>query len=224
MKTCSFSFSGNVFAAITVSILVVVMSFSPGRSEEQRPLMRFPDIGGGRIVFVYGDDIWSVPDEGGVAARLTISDGRERFPKFSPDGSMIAFTGEYDGNSDVYVMNVHGGDITRVTYHPGEDVVVGWHPTENRIIFRSARKSFNRFYRLFLISPDGAYPEELIMHEAVAGSYSPDGTAIAYNRVPREFRTWKRYRGGTAQQLYLFDFGLPSSCISSILRRCRTPG
>jgi len=197
----------RLFLMVTAVILIAVQ-LSPVTclAAAGKPLMRFPDVGHGRIVFVYGDDIWTVPEEGGVASRLTINDGTERFPKFSPDGSMIAFTGEYDGNSDVYVMNVYGGDITRVTYHPAEDVVVGWHPTENKIMFRSARKSFSRFYRLFLISPDGTHPEELIMHEAVQGSYSPDGKKIAYNRVPREFRTWKRYRGGTAQQIYLFDF------------------
>lgn len=194
-------------AGVTFLVMLGLLLFSgTGNASTEKPIMRFPDIYEDTVVFVYGEDIWSVPAGGGVATRLTISDGVERFPKFSPDGSMIAFTGQYDGNADVYVMNVHGGDITRVTYHPGYDEVVGWHPVENKIIFRSGRKSFSRFYRLFLISPGGSYPEEMIMHEAVQGSFSPDGKKIAYNRIPREFRTWKRYRGGTAQQLYLFDF------------------
>lgn len=198
-------YTATIVALIT--LMAVVSTFSVPKAEMvDRPMMRFPDIHGDTIVFVYGDDIWSVPSEGGIATRLTIHEGRERFPKFSPDGSRIAFTGEYDGNSDVYVMNVYGGDITRVTFHPGYDEVVGWHPTQNKIIFRSGRKSFSRFYRLFMIAPDGTHPEELIMHEAVQGSFSPDGNKIAYNRVPREFRTWKRYRGGTAQQIYMFDF------------------
>jgi len=171
-----------------------------------RPLMRFPDVYKDKVVFVYGEDIWTASTAGGVAARLTIHDGEERFPKFSPDGSMIAFTGEYDGNADVYVMNADGGNITRVTYHPAFDEVVGWHPTENKILFSSARSSFSRFTRLFLVSPDGTDVEELIMHEAAQGSYSPDGSKIAYNRVSREFRTWKRYKGGTAQDIYIFDF------------------
>jgi tricorn protease len=168
--------------------------------------MRFPDVHENSIVFVYGEDIWSVSTEGGVATRLTIHDGQERFPKFSPDGTMIAFTGEYDGNGDAYVMNVHGGNVTRVTYHPYYDEVVGWHPTKNKILFRSFRHSFGYFYHLFLISPDGTGLEELAIHEAAQGSYSPDGKKIAYNRVPREHRTWKRYRGGMAQDIYLFDF------------------
>ncbi|MCK4236138.1 MAG: PD40 domain-containing protein, partial [Candidatus Krumholzibacteria bacterium] len=198
-------------AAVTTAVCLVAVFFLMCHSRAslasvERPLMRFPDVYDSTIVFVYGEDIWSVPAEGGVATRLTIHDGEERFPKFSPGGERIAFTGEYDGNSDIYVMNVHGGDITRVTYHPGYDEVVGWHPTENRILFRSSRHSFSRFYRLFLISPDGTGIEELIMHEAVQGSFSPDAKKIAYNRISREFRTWKRYRGGTAQDIYLFDF------------------
>jgi tricorn protease len=172
----------------------------------KRPLMRFPDIYKNTIVFVYGEDIWSVPAVGGIATRLTINDGEERFPKFSPDGQWIAFTGDYDGNSDVYVMSVYGGDITRVTWHPGYDEVVGWHPTRNKILFRSTRSSFGRFSRLFLVSPDGTGIEELPLHEAAQGSYSPDGSMIAYNRVSREFRTWKRYQGGNQQDIYLFEF------------------
>jgi len=175
-------------------------------ADEKRPLMRFPDIHGDTIVFVHGEDIWSVPSQGGTANRLTIHDGQERFPKFSPDGSQIAFTGEYDGNNDVYVMDVYGGNITRVTYHPGSDQVVGWHTKKNKIIFSSGRHSYSRFSKLFLISPDGSGLEELILNEAVSGSFSPDGSKIAFNKLAREHRTWKRYTGGMAQDIYLYDF------------------
>jgi len=190
-----------------LGLIPLLLTSSPGTGlAEERPLMRFPDIHGSTVVFVYGADIWSVPVSGGVAQRLTMHDGEEEFPKFSPDGSMIAFTGEYDGNTDVYVMDAHGGDIRRVTYHPGADEVVGWHPTKNKILFRSTRRSFQRFHRLFLISPDGTGLEELILHEAAQGSFSPDGGKIAYNRAAREHRTWKRYKGGLAQEVYIYDF------------------
>lgn len=173
---------------------------------QERPLMRFPDIHKDTVVFVHGEDIWKAPAKGGVATRLTIHDGEERFPKFSPDGNRIAFTGEHDGNSDVYVMDVYGGGITRVTYHPGYDEVVGWHPVKNKILFRSSRHSYSRFNRLYLISPQGTDIEELILHEAAQGSFSPEGTQIGYNKVAREHRTWKRYTGGLAQDIYIYDF------------------
>jgi tricorn protease len=185
--------------------LTLLLWYLPGLSQNQLALMRFPDIHQDEIVFVHGEDIWKVNANGGVAIRLTIHDGAERFPKFSPDGSLIAFTAEYDGNADVYVMDSFGGNITRVTYHPGYDEVIGWHPVKNKIIFRSGRHSYSRFYKLFLISPTGTDLEEIILHEASFGSFSPDGKKIAYNKVSRENRTWKRYKGGTAQEIYVYD-------------------
>ncbi|NIM65415.1 MAG: peptidase S41 [Candidatus Latescibacteria bacterium] len=204
-----FRYSSNMtvkMAACLLTLLFMLSHIGVSLASPKRPLMRFPDVHENSIVFVYGEDIWSIQSSGGIATRLTIHDGAERFPKFSPDGTMIAFTGEYDGNADVYVMNVHGGDIKRVTYHPYDDEVIGWHPVENKILFSSYRNSFGRFLHLFLVSPDGTDIEELILHEASQGSFSPDGKKIAYNRDPREFRTWKRYKGGLAQDIFLFDF------------------
>ncbi|HSG27153.1 MAG TPA: hypothetical protein VLA34_01645, partial [Candidatus Krumholzibacterium sp.] len=198
----------SVFAALVLSVALMAGAPSGDASAAGAPLplMRFPDIYENTVVFVCGEDIWSAPASGGVATRLTLNDGQERYPRFSPDGKLIAFSGEYDGNTDVYVMNVYGGDIRRVTWHPGEDTVVGWHPVSGKIIFSSGRNAFNRFSRLYMVSPDGTGLEELIMHEAAWGSFSPDGRRIAYNRVAREHRTWKRYRGGLAQDIYMFDF------------------
>ncbi len=169
-------------------------------------LLRFPDIHDQQVVFVSGEDIWKAPISGGTAVRLTMHDGEERYPKFSPDGTMIAFTGEYDGNGDVYIMDNNGANITRITFHPSYDEVVGWHPVKNKVVFRSGRKSFTRFYRLFMVSPDGSGLEEIPMHEIAQGSFSPDGKNIAFNKVARESRTWKRYKGGTAQEVYIYNF------------------
>jgi tricorn protease len=170
------------------------------------PLMRFPDIHGGTVAFAHAEDIWIVPAAGGTARRITIHEGEERFPKISPDGKAIAFTAEYDGNPDVYVMSLDGGGITRLTWHPGADEVVGWHPLKNKVLFRSARHSWDNFYHLFLIHPDGSGLEELPIHEAAWGSFSPDGQQIAYTRVATEDRTWKRYRGGLAPEIHIYDF------------------
>ncbi len=202
----------RIVVMVTILMAMVTISFvlssglNAADSNGKRFLMRFPDVYKDTVVFVYGEDIWKASIHGGAAIRLTLHDGEERFPKFSPDGMLIAFTGEYDGNADVYVMNADGGKITRVTYHPEYDEVVGWHPQKNKIIFRSTRESFEYFDRLFLISPDGTGLETLIMNEAAAGSFSPDGTKIAYNKVRREHRTWKRYEGGLAQEIYMYDF------------------
>jgi tricorn protease len=193
-------------SVIIISLLLIVNLAFLVQAFSQGPLLRFPDVHEDLIVFVHGEDIWSVEAAGGVANRLTIHDGEERYPRFSPDGNMIAFTGYYDGNPDVYVMNKYGGDITRVTYHPGYDEVIGWHPVKNKIIFCAYRSDYPGYSELFLISPDGTGLEKLILHEAARGSFSPDGKKIAYNKVSRENRTWKRYKGGTAQEIYLYNF------------------
>lgn len=193
-----------------MKLILYVFTFlfitQPMLSQGKTQLMRFPNISGDLVVFVSGEDIWMSHILGGPANRLTDNDGAERYPKFSPDGQLIAFTGEYDGNSDVYVMNINGGNITRLTFHPGFDEVIGWHPVKNKIIFQSSRKSFSRFSRLFMIAPDGTGIEEIPMHEIAYGSFSPDAKKIAFNRVSRENRTWKRYKGGTAQEIYIYDF------------------
>ncbi len=185
---------------------VFTLSLYPASVQAKTPLLRFPDVSKTSVVFVAGGDIWKAPLSGGEAVRLTMHDGDESMPKFSPDGQWIAFTGEYDGNPDVYIMDTNGGRIKRLTYHPGYDLVVGWNAQKNKIIFRSTRDSYSRFSRLYMINPDGSGLERLILHEAAQGSFSPDGSQIAYNRVSRENRSWKRYQGGTAQEVYIYRF------------------
>ncbi len=170
-------------------------------------LLRMPDIHGDTVVFVYAGDLWTVPSLGGDARRLTASVGFESNPKFSPDGRWIAFSGEYDGNHDVYVMPAAGGEPTRLTFHPGWDRVIDWEPDGKRVRFQSARASHTgRDVQLFTVGVEGGLPEQMILPTAGLSSWSPDGKRIAFNRISRENRTWKRYKGGMAQEIWIYDF------------------
>ena len=165
------------------------------------------------IVFTYAGDLWSVPREGGLAVRLTTGNGNKTEAAISPDGATLAFTGEYDGNIDVFTMPVAGGTPRRVTYHPDGDRVVGWTPDGSRILFRSNRESFSRFTQLFTVAPTGGLPTVLPLPMACTGAYSPDGTRMIYAPLDggqfapgfNNFVSWKRYRGGEASYLWLVN-------------------
>jgi Tol biopolymer transport system component len=141
---------------------------APAESADEVPavrtkLLRYADISRDRVVFAYGGDLWIAPREGGAARRLTSHVGDELYPKFSPDGKWIAFTGEYDGNPDVYLISSEGGEPKRLTFHPSNDIVLGWTPDGKNILFRSDRYSAppGRFTRLFLVSPQGGMPQDV---------------------------------------------------------------
>lgn len=168
-------------------------------------LLHDPDISADRVVFVYASDLWTAPATGGVAERLTAHVGNESGPKFSPDGQWIAFTGEYDGNTDVYVMPAAGGSPVRLTYHPGGDVVLGWSPDGAQVLFRSGRDSYSRFNQIYTVSAEGGYPVRLPIPEGSLASFSPDGRRIAYTPIANAFAVWKRYRGGRTTPIWLLD-------------------
>lgn len=173
---------------------------------QETRLLRFPDISRDAVVFVYAGDLWSSPRAGGAARRLTAHPGDELYPKFSPDGRWIAFTGEYDGNADVFVIPAEGGEPRRLTYHPGTDLVLGWTPDGKKVLFRSSRESAPPAYQqLYVVPAEGGMPEKLPVPRASLTSFSPDGKRIAYTPTSREFRTWKRYRGGWATYIGIFD-------------------
>ncbi len=146
------------------------------------------------IVFVYGGTLWSVPRDGGDARQLTTG-GHETRPVFSPDGRWLAFTGQYDGNVDAYVMPAEGGEPRRLTWHPAPDVATGWTPDGRRVVFASPREAYSDFDRLYTVPAEGGVPEALPMWRGETGSYSPDGTRFAYQPLSKWQEAWKRYRG-----------------------------
>ena len=170
---------------------------------ERPTLLQKPTVSRTQIVFVYAGDLWSVGREGGDAKRLTNGVGTETDPVFSPDGTWIAFTGEYDGNVDVYVVPAAGGVPKRLTYHPGADTVVGWTPDGKQVLFASGRNSYAPFPRLFTIGLEGGFPTEVPLPIALKGSYSPDGARLAYQPIPQWQPDWKRYHGGQTSPIWL---------------------
>ncbi|HEY2017152.1 MAG TPA: PDZ domain-containing protein [Bryobacteraceae bacterium] len=197
--------SARLLPLLAASLLLSPFFQNLNAAPAETRLMRFPDIWNDQVVFVYAEDLWVASTKGGPARRLTAHPGAELYPKFSPDGKWIAFSGEYDGNSDVFVVPVAGGEPKRLTYHPAADMVLGWSP-DGRILFRSTRASdLPDYNRLFLISPEGGVPEMLSVPRASLVSFSADGQRIAYNVTSQEQRTWKRYRGGWKSPIALFD-------------------
>ncbi|HSD46311.1 MAG TPA: hypothetical protein VLB87_06790, partial [Pyrinomonadaceae bacterium] len=187
------------------------------RAQDNLLLMRTPTMNQSHIVFSYAGDLWAVGRDGGEASRLTTGVGREFSPLFSPNGQLIAFTGEYDGNVDVYVMPASGGVPRRLTYHPGADQLAGWTPDGKSVLFVSSRTAeTGRTAQLFTIAVDGVYPTAVPLPMAYEGSYSPDGARLAYVPLPRSFNAWKRYRGGTATPVFIAN--LSDSSIEKIPR------
>jgi tricorn protease len=165
--------------------------------------LRYPDIHGDRIVFASEGDLWIVSDRGGMARRVTSYPGTEYFPHFSPDGSKIAFTGEYDGNRDVYVLPADGGEPRRLTWHPAPDEVVGWTPDGKKVLFRSSAEAATDSSELFAVAAEGGEPEKLPLGWAERIAIDPKTGMWAFNRSSWENATWKRYRGGTAPKIWV---------------------
>src|SRR5580658_1144406 len=194
-----------------------LFSQTPPSPDETR-LLRFPATNGRQIVFSYADQLYSVGREGGLARRLTNGPGYAVFPRFSQDGTQFAFTAQYDGNTEVYLMPADGGTPKRLTYTATlsrddlgdrmgpNNIVMAWKNTSQEIAFRSRMTSFNSFNgQLYTVGTDGDLPKQLPVPRGGFLSFSPDDTKMAYNRVFREFRTWKAYRGGMADDIWIYD-------------------
>ncbi len=195
--------------------LTILFAFITALSEESR-ILRYPNSSATGITFCHGGDVFTVPIEGGLARRITTSDGVEIYPRFSNDGSQIAFSGEYDGSREIYLIPSKGGSPERLTYSvdiPGlpermgpDKIIMQW-TSDDKIIYRSRHESWHAWVgNLYKIDGQGGLPEEMPLPSAGYASLSPDGKKIAYNRIFREYRTWKRYRGGQADDIWIYDF------------------
>src|SRR5271168_1954193 len=199
------------FAPVLLGALFLFLAapHAGAQTPSQYALLRKPTVSKTQIAFSYGGDLWIVDRTGGEARRLTSDVGIEIDPMFSPDGTMIAFTGEYDGNEDVYVIPSAGGIPKRLTSHPGADQVLGWTRDGQRILFRSARQSYAGFMRLYTVGVSGGLPEMLPLPMAVEGSYSPDSSYLAYVPYTNFSENWqahrglKHYRGGKASPVWI---------------------
>ncbi|MDR1408180.1 MAG: PDZ domain-containing protein [Tannerella sp.] len=201
-----------------ILFLLIVTALSAGtlRAADEARLLRFPATNGSEIVFTHAGDLYRVPLSGGEAVRLTSHVGYEMFARFSPDGRTIAFTGQYDGNTEVYSIPAEGGEPLRLTYTSTNarddlgdrmgpnNIVMTWTADGRRIVYRN-RISGSFTGRLLTVDRDGGLSTPIPLPEGGFCSYSPDGKRLAYNRVMREFRTWKYYRGGMADDVWIYD-------------------
>ena len=190
----------------TLIIIIICAMAMQVKAQINARMFRESDVSETMITFVYAGDIWTVSKLGGQATKLSSPTGNEKFPKFSPDGSQIAFTANYDGNWDVYVIPTTGGLPKRLTSHGGYDEVVDWHPDGSKILFTSSRASGRqRFSQFFEISSEGGQPQKLDIPDGSVGSYASDGTKLALNLKSRINRTWKRYKGGWEPDIWTYD-------------------
>jgi tricorn protease len=197
-------------------VVLAVLALAAAAASAQTKLLRFPDIHGDQVVFTYAGDLWLANASGGDARRLTSHPGLEMFAKFSPNGEWVAFTGQYDGDEQVYVVPTTGGAPRQLTFYPArgplaprwgyDNQIYGWSRDGQSVLFRSWRDGWGMAdCRLFTVSKDGGLATPLPMPVAGAGDLSPDGARVVYSPLFRDFRTWKRYQGGWAQDLYIFD-------------------
>lgn len=199
---------------VALSVLAVsALAGLPVSTQAQAPagapnaaMLRYPAVGPTHICFSYANDLWLVPRAGGTAVPLASPPGLEILPRFSPDGTTIAFVGNYEGNRDIYTMPAAGGVPTRITHQPGMESLAGWTPDGKKLLFfTNALQGIPRQVRLFTVAAEGGLPEALPMPYAAFGSFSPDGKSIAFTPWSIDTRTWKRYRGGMATDIWTLN-------------------
>jgi tricorn protease len=186
-------------------LLIFAISVSAQNTTDTRLLWQ-PAISKNQIAFIYAEDLWVANVDGSYPRRITVSEGSESNPVFSPDGNTIAFTGQYDGNTDVFIVPSAGGVPKRLTWHPGADLVRDFSPDGKKVLFTSQRNSFtNRYSQLFTVDIATGAEEQLPVPNAFWASYSPDGNSIAYTTIADRFDQWKNYRGGTMSRIWIYD-------------------
>jgi tricorn protease len=192
-------------AALVAALLVVTAAQADPDVRDTRFLHQ-PAVSGKHIAFVYADDLWLADIDGKNVRRLTSDIGVESHPVFSPDGKTLAFSAQYDGNTDVYTLPIEGGQPKRLTWHPGADLVRGFTPDGKAVVFSSARHVFTgRYTQLFTVPLTGGMPEQLPIPHGVQASFSPDGTRIAYTPLSDRSTQWKHYRGGTHSRIWIYQ-------------------
>ncbi len=198
---------GWIPAAILSVLGLAWIGLNPAFAQRSNPplLLQSPTLSATRIVFVYGGDIWIVDRQGGTAQRLVTGTDTLSGPIFSPDGSKVAYTGNYNGNQDVYVVPATGGEPRRLTYHPGPDVAVGWTPDGKSVLFRSHRYSHADPDQLYTVAATGGFPKELPLPMAEDGSFSPDGSHLAYQPIFQWEPDWQKYHGGQTLKVWIAD-------------------
>jgi tricorn protease len=206
----------SLAAVLCALLLVPVVTAAPLQEPPLTRLLRYPDVSRDKIAFVYAGDVWVVERAGGTARRLTSGMGEELFPRFSPDGRWIAFTGQYSGTRQVYVITIDGGEPRQLTYYNDvgdmpprggiDNQVMDWSPDGRYVLFNAHRLPWSdRMARPYVVPVDGGMERPLVVPEGGTGMYSPDGKKYVYAPISREFRTWKRYRGGRNSDLWLYD-------------------
>lgn len=205
-KTSFLSLFNSALLSALLSLALLGAAPTAAVDTHDTRMLLDPGVSSTHVAFIYDGDVWIANLDGSSPRRLSSHPGNENAPRISPDGKMVAFTANYDGNNDVFVVPITGGVPKRLTFHPRQDQVWGFTPDSQAVLFGSPRHDTSRFEaKLFTVSIDGGFPTELPVPRGILGSLSPDATRVAYNPDIIKFRQWKNYRGGTASRIWIQD-------------------
>jgi tricorn protease len=197
----------SIFTVYLLFILAIIPGKLSGINTKDTRMLAQPAISARHIAFIYAEDLWIANPDGSMPRRLTVDEGIESNPYFSPDGSLIAFSAQYDGNTDIFIIPAEGGIPKRLTWHPGNDLARGFTPDGKNVLFASQRSVFSsRYFQLYIVGITGGIPQKLEIPNAWTASYSPDGMSMAYTPFTPQYAQWKNYRGGTISNIWIYSF------------------